>query len=1527
MNRETRASELVRARLLHEAIQDVRPARAAQRRACADEAVCSPAASHLVWAVRIRGPVDVAALQRAWEALVLASTPLRSVLREHMGRLEQVTYDASAVTFERSAAPVTEVDDLARFARDLASTRFDHPRGFPWRNALVWDNAESAHALVVVQHGAMCDAWSIHPQMMHLARSYCPEPGVHAPASPSAATARLVDEPGAQRFWRERLAGLDELSLPREGLSRAGGGDASTSAIDCSPALSLALERTAADLGVSPLALVMATYIALLHRYTAQTDLAIPALLPGPGSGLAAGCSARTAVIRCRLTRELPFAALARQVARELDTAEPHASDALDDIVRWLGPGTARGADLFPARFVWAPAVGDDIEVAGTRWRARVFMPDGSVEGSSAHDLRLGFGPVTGGGLGGLFVYRPGSVSPTVGARMGEHFALLLRAAAFAPATPVARLPLIGEEERRLLLDSWNDTRRPAPIDTPFHVLFEAEVRRGPGRIAVSAGQRSLTYVALDRLADRIARRLRALGIGRDHTVGLLMARGVDLLACIVGIFKAGGAYVPIDPALPPARQRHIVRSSGCPVLIVGSAAAAGLEEGVEPGERLATAIYPLAEFLAEHAEDDPGYEGCRSAGAAATDLAYVIYTSGSTGAPKGAMVEQRGMVNHLHAKIDSLSLGGADVVAQSAAQSFDIAIWQFLAPLLAGARVEIVADEQARDPAALLSLVRDRKISVLEVVPSQLGALLDYATAAGVGPDQLASLRWLLATGEALSAELCRRWLELFPRIPLVNAYGPTECSDDVAHHTVRAASDLTGPEVPIGRPLHNTRLYVLDAELAPVPIGVAGELCVAGVCVGRGYLGAPGETARAFLDHPLAGRGRLYRTGDRVRYTARGELIFLGRRDDQVKIRGYRIELDEVSAALAAHAAVRDAAVVVRRDATREPQLVAFWTARGRATAEELAAHMAERLPPYMLPAHIHRVDALPLTPSGKVDRRALARRTLEDRPASPPEDDSHPRTPVEEIVCHVWANILGRETVGLDAPLAELGTDVVAAFDTAVRLRFVLGVDLATDEVLRARTVRELAGTAAGRLGIAPGAALSRPPPRACGLSAPSVAQELLILTAGGREALERSSERVAVAIRGPLDLAALAAAVEHVGHRHPALRTTLLPGTMDEPPAARFGPAARATTLDILPASASQDLALELCARQAARPFPLGDAPLLRASVTRVGDECHVLGLSAHRVVADARSLRVLLGELALLHDACAHGQVVLLPEPDAEDAGRVAAEQTGRMQATRQQSLSFWGRQWAGGPEAPSSRNAAPRRPADNRATTSFALRATLTEALRALCRAEAVSLHTLLFAATGVVLRSMTGRPRFAIEIVLENRPLPWQRHAVGAHAVSVPLRAEPTGEESFVELLRRTRRQELEAHAHTGPALLEALARTGGPLARSLDLALVVEPPPLPIRARHTCWDVIEAGHTDGPAARTLRIRERGGHLEGTFVSAGESPAAGLKWVRTFEALVGELVAAPEARLARIWGTASGPSALGGRYEHANDI
>ncbi|MEU2915732.1 amino acid adenylation domain-containing protein [Streptomyces massasporeus] len=627
-------------------------------------------------------------------------------------------------------------------------------------------------------------------------------------------------------------------------------------------------------------------------------------------------------------------------------------------------------------------------------------LPDGVVFGVS----------VTGGEL--VLTYRTEDFDADHAARVAGYHHTALHRIASEPDTPHEGRSLLSAEERHHQLVEMAGPARELP-DRRFHELFEDRVRLHPGKTAAIMGDRRITYAELNAQANRIARTLLARGLTAEDPVAVVTERNLDWMACVLAVFKAGGVYVPIEPHFPADRIGTTLDRAGCTLVLTEPGSTATLDEAL--CHRPSVTVLRVDESDGADSTD-------LGIGIRADRLAYIYFTSGSTGKPKGVMCEHEGMLNHLYAKTDDLGVGEDDVVAQIAPQCFDISLWQLVAALLTGGTTLIVPQEAILDVERFVEVVRGADVA--QLVPSYLEVVLSHLEEHGGG---LGRVRCLSATGEALKKELVERWFAAFPGTALVNAYGLTETSDDTNHEVMTEPPH--GDRVPLGPAVANVRVYVVDPDLEPVPLGSPGEIVFAGICVGRGYINDPERTAAAYGSDPHRPGERLYRSGDFGRWRPDGKLEFLGRRDAQVKLRGFRIELGEIENRLLGVAGIRDTAVVVVGES-----LAAFYAATAEVPVDELRTQLAAALPEYMVPSRFHRLDALPLTANSKIDRKRLAKLAAEDEDGPEP-----PVTPTEQRIADAWAAVLGLapERVGRNSHFFDSGGTSLSAVRLVVKL----------------------------------------------------------------------------------------------------------------------------------------------------------------------------------------------------------------------------------------------------------------------------------------------------------------------------------------------------------------------------------------------------------------------------------------------------------------------------------------------------------
>jgi amino acid adenylation domain-containing protein len=648
--------------------------------------------------------------------------------------------------------------------------------------------------------------------------------------------------------------------------------------------------------------------------------------------------------------------------------------------------------------------------------------------------------------------YRSDVLDADCAARIGGYHLTALALIAADPDAEHGRQSLLSAEERHLQLQGLAGPRRELP-DRRFHELFEQRVAAHPDAVAAVHGDRQWSYRELNIRANRLGRALLARGLRREGVVAVVTARNLDWMAAVLAIFKAGGVYLPIEPHFPADRIATTLSRAGCGLVLTEPGSTTTLGQALDSMSGVQT-LFVDAAYEEDHADGDLGV------GVAADQLAYIYFTSGSTGEPKGAMCEHAGMLNHFYAKIDDLEIGEGQVVAQTAPQCFDISLWQLISALVVGGQTLLIEQEVILDAQRFVDKIVDGRVAVLQVVPSYLEVVLSYLAR---HPRKLPDLRCVSVTGEALKKELAQRWFATEPEIKLVNAYGLTETSDDTNHEVMDRVPD--SELVPLGPPVNNVHVYVVDERLSPVPLGAPGAIVFSGICVGRGYVNDPERTRLAYLSDPYREGQRLYRGGDYGRWQPGGKLEFLGRRDTQVKISGFRIEIGEIENTLLRVPGVRDGAVVVAERADRSKHLVAFYSGERPLEADVLRGRLGESLPGYMVPPAFHWRESLPLTANSKIDRKALTALAGELAGSEVTEQRYHaPSTPTEQQLAVAWAKVLGipQDQIGRRDHFFDRGGTSLSAVKLAITLDRVVSLK----DLIRHPVLADLAGLVDGR-----------------------------------------------------------------------------------------------------------------------------------------------------------------------------------------------------------------------------------------------------------------------------------------------------------------------------------------------------------------------------------------------------------------------------------------------------------------------------
>jgi amino acid adenylation domain-containing protein len=1361
------------------------------------------AAYHVPQRLRLRGALDRAALARALDRIVERHEALRTTFGIRDGEPEQRIAPATSrfALVEHDLAGRAEAPaELERVMAEEAAAPFDLERGPLVRGRLARLAADD-HVLLLTMHHIVADGWSAGVFVDELSRLYGafragradPLPPLPVQYADYAAWQRRwvggrVLEAQAD-YWTRTLAGapaLLELPTDRPRPQRRGHAGARLP-LELDEALTAGLRELGRRNGATLFMTLLAGWAATLGRLSGQEEVVIGTPTANRGrreiEGLI-GFFVNTLALRVDLGGRPTAAELLERVKRRALEAQQNQDIPFEQVVELVQPARSMAhSPLFQVLFAWQDAPGGRLELPGLEL---VPVP-GAEQTTAKFDLSLSLREADGRIVGSLEYATPLFERATV-ERYAGYLRRVLEQAAAGDALAVDELRILPDAERRLVVEEWNRTEAAYPGDSCLHRLFERQAGRTPGAAAVVFEGETLTYAELDARANRLAHHLIARGVGPDVPVAICVERGTEMVVGLLAVLKAGGGYVPLDPAYPEDRLRFTLADSR-PALLLTQTALRG---------RFADLDLPLLSLDA----DAP-----RWAGLAATDpdradvgpghLAYVIYTSGSTGRPKGVMVEHRNVARLFSATDAWFGFGAEDVWTLFHSFAFDFSVWEIWGALLHGGRLVVVPRDTARSPEDFYALLCREGVTVLNQTPSAFRQLA--AAQASSGAEH--RLRCVVFGGEALEPATLRPWFERNGgrRTRLVNMYGITETTVHVTYRPVVAAdTERSGPS-PIGVRIPDLSTYVLDPRGEPVPIGVAGELYVGGAGVARGYLRRPELTAERFVrDRFSTDPGaRLYRTGDLARWLADGSLEYLGRNDQQVKIRGFRIEPGEVEARLREQPGVREAVVVAREDAAGDRRLVAYYTGDAAPGADRLRARLGERLPEHMVPAAYVRLEGLPLTPSGKLDREAL--------PA--PEGDAFatrgyeaPEGEMEQALAGIWSEVLRVERVGRRDHFFELGGHSLLAVRVVSRIRQLLGAEVELGVVFERPVLGELAEAleGAGRADLPPIGRVDR----------------------GGRLPLSYAQQRLwfleqlgdlggtyhvpgRLRLRGALDRAALVGALDRIVERHEALRTMF--GIRDGEPEQRIAPATSRFALvehDLAGEAGAPDELERVMAAEDAAPFDLDRGPLIRGRLVRLAEHDHVLLLTMHHIVSDGWSVGVLVDELSRLYAAFREGGADPLPPLPVQYADYAAWQRRWVEDRVLEAQAGYWTRTLAGAPallELPTDR---PRRQRQGHAGARLPLELdeALTAGLGELGRRNGATLFMTLLAGWAATLARLSGQDDVVIGTPTANRGRREIEGLIGFFVNTLALRVDLGGRPTVAELLERVKRRALEA-------------------------------------------------------------------------------------------------------------------------------
>lgn len=1368
---------------------------------------------NLFTVLRLRGALNIRVLTQAVNELVKRHESLRTVfVVEGEGRPAQRILPELKIPLElvdlRGMAEAAQEAESHRLIQAEAQAPFHLTEG-PLLRARLIRLADEEHLALLNMHHIITDGWSVNLFIGEMAALYHAfSQGQPSPLRPVAMKyadfavwqrqhlqGELLDKQIA--YWKKQLAGAAPLlelptDHPRPPVQRNHGANHH---FTLPAALVADLKRLSQQEGTTLFMTLLAAWKVLLYRYSGQADVVVGSPIANRTRAELEGMMGffvNTLVLRTDLAGNPTFRELLQRVKQTALGAYNHQDLPFEQLVEAIQPPRNLSyTPLFQVLFVLQNTPKSTLKVAG------LTVQQEEIESTIAKfDMNLVLAD-TQQGMTGTLEYNRDLFDPATIRRFCAHFEVLLQGVVAHPEQAIGTLPLLTLSDKAQLLTLWNATEGAYPDSLCWHDAFTAQAERTPHRVAVAYEAQALTYAELNQRANQLAHYLQALGVAPDRLVGLYLERSPDLIVCLMAILKAGGAYLPLDPTYPAERIQTMVADAKPAVLLTRQA----LMEQLPDDSGYFICLDRDAEAIASFSSDAP------LTTVQPDNLAYLIYTSGSTGKPKGVMVTHRSVMNLAYALREAIGQVGRGeeeaslTVSVNGSVSFDTSVKQ-LVQLVHGHTLAIVPQAIRFDGEALVEYLEAHRIDLFDVTPSQLRIVIENIKA----KNKNFPTKTILIGGETIDEKLWQ-YLANESEINAYNVYGPTECTVDSTITAITPTSHST-----IGRPITNTQIYILDSYGNPAPIGVAGELFIGGIGASRGYLQHPTATATKFVPDPFSNKpgARLYRTGDLVRYRPDGKIEFIGRVDNQVKIRGFRIELGEIEAVLAQHPTVQDVAVLVQEQPLGNKQLIAYVGTNATneaesATAVEVLRHFLQKqLPEYMIPTGFVLLDKLPLSPNGKVDRRALAALGIE---ATTPQNRAYiaPRTPAEAQLAEIWEEILAVPQIGVEDNFFEVGGHSLLATQLASRIRSTFHTDLPLRTLFEAPTIAGLAQ----RLTTSSTIIQEPIPPRPATATIPlSFAQERLWFL----DQLEPNSPfyniPAALRLQGKLEITVLEQALNALVTRHESLRTRFLIGEERKP------------YQDILPeitvAIVSEDLrtllptekekeAQRRTLQEAQSPFDLAEAPLFRFRLLRLDEEEHLALLTLHHIITDGWSTNILVSELATLYQAFAQGVPSPL-SPLALQYPDIALWQRNYLQGERlEKQVDYWKTQLAEAPPLLELPTDYPRPPTQSfrGAKVDITLSAPITSALKALSRKEDSTLFMTLLAAFKVLLYRHSGQSDIIVGSPIANRTRTELETIVGFFVNTLVLRTQLANNPDFLTLLQQVREKTLAAYAH----------------------------------------------------------------------------------------------------------------------------
>ena len=1378
-------------------------------------------AYNLAFTVRIRSHLNVPALQRACQQLILRHPTLRTTFAQGEQEPWQKVHEYQEVHFEEINAATWDWDKLTTRAIAAYRQPFDLEQGSVLRVNLFTRSPQDYVFLLTIHHIAV-DGFSFGILLDELRLLYQGENLGQEISLPPIKSQyqdfvqwqhQMLTTPVGEelwRYWEQQLAGeLPVIKLPtRQHRSPITNNQGASYNFNLTPELTAHLREMAKAQGATLYMTLLAAFVVLLHRYTGEEDILVGSPVNNRSRGefdSIVGFFVNMLALRVNIGGNPSFCAFLSQVRSTVLAALAHQDYPSPLLVERLQHKSDRSyLGIFPISFNLlqlqqvTEVIGLSLSTqakAIADWGGLSLEPFVIPQEEGQNDLVLNMVETTE-SLLGTFRYNSDLFDAAIISQMADNFQTLLEGIVAHPQQQISKLPLLRATEQHRLFVEYNNTRVEYPQDQCIHQLFAVQVEQTPDAVAVVFGSQQMTYQELNVRANQLAHHLQTLGVKPEVLVGICVQRSCEMVVGLLGVLKAGGAYVPLDPQLPPERLQYMVLDSQISVLLTQAQLVAQLPQN----NAHVVCLDADWEGISANSQENPVSE------ATPENLAYVIYTSGSTGTPKGVAIAHRSLVNAYFAWEQAYELHTrTSSHLQMANFSFDVFSGDLVRSLCSGGKLVLCPQESLLVPEQLYKLMCEQGVDCAEFVPAVLRNLREYLQKT---QQHLHFLRLLVVGSDSWYVKEYQEFQNLCgSETRLINSYGVTEATIDSCYYENPGVNLSVNELVPIGHPLANTQIYILDRYLQPVPIGVVGELYIGGVGLARGYVNQPDLTEEKFIPHPFSDepKSRLYKTGDLARYLNDGNIELLGRSDHQVKIRGFRIELDEIAGAIAQHEQVQAVVVIVREDQPGNKRLVAYIVPKQQQpNITELRRFLKQKLPDYMVPAVFVSLEALPLTPNGKINRRALT---------APMELNSEhgfvpPRTPTEEVIASIMATVLGREIIGIHDNFFELGGHSLLATQVISRLRETFAVELPLRCLFESSTVAELneliwirrqtaSGVTTSTINQAP---RDTPPPL-------SLSQARLWFLHQLESQSASYNMPTALQMTGKLKIAALEQAIAAIVQRHEILRTSFR--LMNNNPVQVIDPTATVTltVVDLQGLESHEQSAKvqQLITSDAQKPFDVNNCPLLRLSLLQLSQDSHVLVLTMHHIISDGWSMGVFIHELSTLYQAFTLGEVSPLPALPIQYADFALWQRQWLRGEVYEAKLNYWKQQLADAPpllELPTDK---PRPPIQTSQGSSwkFQIDPELTQKLKTLSQRSGTTLFMTLQAAFVSLLSRYSGQDDIPIGVPIANRNHQQIEPLIGFFVNILVLRTHIQGNPSFAELLTQVRQVALEAYAH----------------------------------------------------------------------------------------------------------------------------